>query len=201
MLMPFVSLAQQDTNKQETKRKFLFGFDSRSSIIDSRPSRIFGIRMGIQTKKNPRVRYGLGAYNMQKTIKRSNEKVEELEQTLDTLRIDYGYLAFFYEYVWLNKNNFEVSTPFLIGAGSVDRSYFNENREQIKLPKINITVFEASVAAHYKFLPWLGLGSGFGYNVVLSRRPELSRAFNSPFYVLKVKLFLGELYRNLRNKS
>lgn len=191
---------QQDTSAFEGKRKFLFGFDSRRSIIENKPSKIFGIRIGMQLK-NPKVRIGLGAYNMQNQMKRPDEKVKEVKNNLDTLQIDYGYLGFFYEYVWLDKNKFEISTPFLFGLGSVDRSYKDANRELIKLPKINITVLEASVSAQYKFLPWLGLGSGVGYNFVLSGQPELSRAFNSPFYVLKVKLFLGDLYRGLRKKD
>jgi hypothetical protein len=199
-LISFSSQAQQDSSISESKRKFLFGFDSRRSIIENKPSRIFGIRIGMQLK-NPRVRIGLGAYNMQNQMLRPNESVAEVAGSIDTLRIDYGYLGFFYEYVWLEKNKYEVSTPFLLGAGSVDRSYFTDTGDLQKLPKLNITVLEVGVAAHYKFLPWLGVGSGFGYNLVLSGRPELSRAFNSPFYVLKVKLFLGELYRSLRKKN
>ena len=192
--------AQQDSSISESKRKFLFGFDSRRSIIENKPSRIFGIRIGMQLK-NPRVRIGLGAYNMQNQMLRPNESVAEVAESIDTLRIDYGYLGFFYEYFWLEKNKYEVSTPFLLGAGSVDRSYFTETRDLQKLPKLNITVLEVGVAAHYKIKPWVGIGSGFGYNLVLSGKPELSRAFNSPFYVFKLKLFLGDLYRGIRNKD
>lgn len=182
------------------KPKFIFGFDSRRSIIESKPARIFGLRIGLQ-HRNQKYRYGLGLYNMQEPLIRLNENVEELNEPIDSLNIDFGYLALFYERIWINEKKYEVTTPFVLGLGGVDRSYRDQNGTLIKLPVTNISLLEFGVASHYKFTPWVGLGAGFGYNVVLSGRPELSRAFNSPFYVFKVKLFLGELYRLIRKKK
>ena len=96
--------AQQDSSISESKRKFLFGFDSRRSIIENKPSRIFGIRIGMQLK-NPRVRIGLGAYNMQNQMLRPNESVAEVAESIDTLRIDYGYLGFFMNMFGSKKTN------------------------------------------------------------------------------------------------
>ncbi len=185
---------------EQEKVKFLFGFDSRRTIVDSKNTRIIGIRMGLQLK-DPKHRVGIGFYNMQNDLKRINQQVDELNFTLDTLRIAYGYFALFYERVWLHKEKYEISSPFVLGFGSVDRKYIDQNNELNDLPKTGISVLEVSLASHYKFKPWVGLGAGFGYNLVLSNKPTLSRAFNGPFYVFKIKLFLGELYRGIRKKK
>lgn len=182
------------------KRKFIFGFDSRNSFIENRRSKILGIRVGIETK-NSLNRYGLGIYNMRDDIKRRNAKVPEYPLPLDTLRLDYGFFSLFYERVIYVKGNFEMSVPLQIGVGEVARRFYNSNRELVELEPVPIQVIETSIAAQYKILPWIGVGSGFGYNLVFSDNKAVGKAFNSPFYVLKVKLYLGELYRKLKKKK
>lgn len=200
-IAPILKAQEQEPEQEEErgKVKFLFGFDSRRSFIEDKVSRVDGIRLGLQLR-NPKKRIGLGIYNMRNDIKRPDQKVVELEMPLDTLRLDYGFLSFFYEYVWLSHEKYEVSTPFQFGLGNVERKYIDPSSgELLFLPETGIAIFEVSVASHYKFYPWIGLGMGFGYNAVASSKPELSQAFNSPFYVFKIKLFLGEAYRGIRD--
>ena len=174
----------------------LFGFDSRRSFIADKVSRVGGIRLGLQLK-NPNRRLGLGVYNMANDILRADEKVKEFDLPLDTLRLDYGFLSFFYEQVWIHEKKYEISTPFQLGAGAVERKYIDDKGQTQLLSATSIVILEMSIASHYKIKPWIGVGVGFGYNLVLSGEPEVSRAFNSPFYVFKLKLFLGELYRGI----
>jgi len=190
---------QLSAQEKEAKIKFLFGFDSRRSFIEKKNSRVDGFRLGLQLK-DPNKRIGIGIYAMRDEIIRRDESVKEFEENLDSLQLDYGYFTLFYEHVWIHQKKYEISTPFQFGLGGVERKFWDDQNSLKALPNTNVVIFEASVATHYKFLSWIGLGAGFGYNLVLSGEPEVSRAFNSPFYVLKIKLFLGEAYRGIKEK-
>ena len=58
-------------------------------------------------------------------------------------------------------------------------------------------IYELNVSGHYKIIPWLGVGLGSGYRFMYSGNSNTSRNFNSPIYVLKIKVFLGDIYKSV----
>jgi hypothetical protein len=57
--------------------------------------------------------------------------------------------------------------------------------------------YEASLVGHYKILKWIGIGSGLGFQLMLKDNPAIMENFNTPVYSIKIKIFLGDIYRSV----
>ena len=66
------------------------------------------------------------------------------------------------------------------------------------LPTIrNIILFEPAITGHYKLIRWVGLGFGVGYRVMLKNNHQLKDNLSSPIYILRLKIFVDEIYRTV----
>ena len=53
----------------------------------------------------------------------------------------------------------------------------------------------------YKIIRWIGVGTGVGYRLVLYKSPGIKEKFSSPEYVIKLKIYLGEIVRTITGKE
>lgn len=64
-----------------------------------------------------------------------------------------------------------------------------------------MVICETGVSGDYKLFSWLGIGMGAGYRLMLIDNKAIDENFNSIIYVLKVKLFLSEIYKAVVSHS
>ncbi len=198
------------TAKEKGKWKFLFAFDARSSFIRfdgaTHNAKLFGLKLGA-TYKN-RHRFGWGVYFLQNNktpivvekglVPRLDTITNEI--VLDTLvhRVNFGYQSLFYEYVFYQKRRWEFSAPLHIGYGVAEvREGIRGQLGDSLIGSVGVPLMGLSVGGHYKVMPWIGVGAGVGYRLMLSGDNNVRRALNAPLFIIKVKLFLGDTYRGV----
>lgn len=187
----------KDTTKKEegvfSDIKLLFSFDSRNSFLLNQQAKMAGLRLGLELFD--RYRVGLGWYGLRGHINLPQEQRPN-DMLLQSLRFTYGTV--FFEYVIYEDFKWEAvaSFPFGRGTGTIDTiSTVNHVLGQLRAGDVN--VIAPSVGGHYKLFYWLGVGSGVGYRFVIAPNQNVRQSLSAPFYVIKVKLFLGGIYKSI----
>ena len=191
------SITNIDTNKNKTK--FIFVIDKRNSIALGTKAKMTGFKIGLEVNRVHR--FGLGFYNNSEPIILPDPKFEARNQEA---QVEFGYTALYYEHIVFQDHKWELTAPVFFGGGqakiqivNLDGSeVFDETGNTIVEPQIiKMTFTGFSGTAQYKLRPWLGLGVGLGYRFMLSKNENARKAFSSPIYVFKIKVFVGEIIR------
>lgn len=181
------------------KTKIFFRFDNRYSLVSDSLSKVTGFKFGIDY--NQRVRIGAGNHRLVSPFTKKvfiDSAGVRVDSVSAVLRM--SYIGFFYEYVFMKTKKWEFSIPVQIGYGTSSYDYIYGDRV-FKMQKNPVLVFETNIEGHYKILRYFGIGGGTGLRLMLVKNKEIEQNFNSPIYILKIKLFLGELYRDIFKKK
>lgn len=179
----------------KSKPKFSIRLDNRYSFTATTPSKISGIKVGAEF--NDKFRVG-GGYNQLNSRLTRPVYIDSSGVIIDTVvsGLKMSYMSYFIEYVFFKNKRWEFSLPIQIGIGNTHYEYhygltkFRNNWSVI----IN---YEASISGQYKIIKWVGIGAGLGYQLMLKDNPAIKENFNTPIYSLKIKIFLGDIYRSV----
>ncbi|HBF87512.1 MAG TPA: hypothetical protein DDX39_02630 [Bacteroidales bacterium] len=189
------------------KPKLVFKFDNRYSYVSNNSARILGLKIGIDF--GDKYRFGAGWHSLESSVK-ENYFVDSMGIVIDTLPsfLRMSYLAVFVEYVVYKTRKWEFSIPMQIGYGN---SRYDIGGKDGFLPfatnvtsqisKRNVLIYETNFEGHYKIIPYVGIGAGVGYRLMLINNKLISENFNSPIIIFKLKIFLGEIYRGVFRKK
>lgn len=173
------------------KPNILLGFDNNYSLVTDEPVRVMGIRYGFDYGK---FKLYEGLYFLKNDIVKQKGLGLPGSDT-STLRTNFSYLSTTVEYVFYENKKWEFSVPAKIGFGNgTKKTYLGDSLMHIDEPFFIPS--EISVIGLYKITPWAGLSAGFGYRISLYNTNE----FDGSFYSFGLKIFMGKLYRTLRNK-
>lgn len=169
--------------------KVIAGFDTRRSFLFSADARIFGLRGGLEFGR--KIRLGMGYYALSSPFYRT---IIDDAAGGDTLypKFDLKYFSPYAEYVLFQDKRWEFSTPVQLGFGSIS---LRDTLTGLPISRQGISLFELSIVGHYKFFSWIGLGAGIGYRQILTRDAIIEESLSAPIYSLKIKIFLGVIYR------
>ncbi|KAA9331118.1 hypothetical protein [Adhaeribacter soli] len=183
-------------NTLQPKVRFVFNFDTRYTLLDNDRARISGLKTGLEWKN--KYRAGLGYYFL------SSPLVTQLPVAADQApveaRVKFAYVAGYGEYVFLKTERWEASVPLQIGVGKTLNQYHNQQGQVVNTERVPLLLFEPSVSGHYKIYNWVGVGAGAGYRHMLNQARQETSHLNAPIYYVKAKLFVGELYRQVKRK-
>ena len=188
------------TGKTYFKPKFFFSFDNSRTFIRGRNASVIGLKMGMDLQR--KFKYGIGFYSLQTDI--VDEITIERENKPDTMRraqLGMSWTAFAFEYIFYRKNKWIFSTPANIGVGQSYYEYFEKDQGSVEAKSGPVLVHEFGVAGEYKMIRWVGLGAGLGYRFLGVQNEQIEQSFDSPFYVFKIKVYLGEVYRTIFPKK
>lgn len=177
-----------------SKPKLSIRLDNRFSFTASTPSKIVAFKVGAEFKDKFRVGGGYNLLNSTLT-----KPVYINENNVDTSLTSYlkmSYMSYFIEYVFYRDKRWEFSIPLQIGVGNTHYEY-NYGGFKFRNNWSVIVNYEASVSGHYRIIKWFGIGAGFGYQLMLKDNPAIEENFNTPIYVIKFKIFLGDIYRSV----
>lgn len=189
------------TSAQNPNWKLNFQIDTRNSFIAHESVFMAGIRVGPEFKQ--RHRFGLGFFTTPYTITYSGKSVRRSVKTsiadLDyELSLVYGVV--YYELIAISSKRWELAFPAQIGYG-----YTNiiQKDDDIVLGKRAdfAVVAEPSIQGHYKIWPYLGLGFGMGYRLLLDGDDWMNKNYQAPIWIAKVKLFPSELREAIWKKE
>lgn len=181
------------------KPKFSARLDTRNSFIATKNARIFGVKIGWEY--NDAVKLGIGYNRLDSKISKPKFVINTETQGFDTLEsvLKFEYLSPFFEYVFFKTKRWEHSIPVQIGIGNSRYEYYDKKGVLHYENYRPVILYEPAMTTQYKIFPWIGLGAGVGYRLLILGNRQINENLNSPVYLLRVKVFLGELYRSIKN--
>lgn len=173
------------------KPRFVLKLDSRGSFISNASVGMLGLKAGLE--HGGRFQYGLG-YSLLRTA-------VEVPRTVDGVaavptRLHLGYVTPYVEYAFWQRGAWEVRIPVQFGLGSGSLAYRGPSGESLRTARSFILLYEPAMTVQYRFLHWFGVHGGWGYRLVLVRT-ELDLRLTAPVYMLGLKVFFGDLWREL----
>ncbi len=183
--------------QKKSKAKFLLSFDNYRSFIAERPVQFYGLKLGIEWPR--KFRWGFGLYSMKNGLPLA--PIERRDYSINQ-KFNFAYVNTYFEYVIYEDYRWEFSVPVSIGTGwgNIDTISSLYNKPGIRHSD-TVTVFTQGIAAHYKVFYWLGVGVGGGYREIITKDKFVQRQLNGPFYAIKIKLFLGGLYKAIFKRN
>lgn len=177
------------------KPKLSIRLDNRYSFAANTPAKISGFKVGVEF--NDKFRVG-GGYNILNSKLTKPVYIDSNNVIFDTAMssLKMSYMSYFIEYVFFRNKRWEFSIPLQIGIGNTHYEY-HYSSVKFRNNWSVIVNYEASISGHYKILKWIGIGAGLGYQLMLKNNPAIKENFNTPVYSIKLKVFLGEIYRSV----
>lgn len=166
------------------KPSLYFNYGTRNSFITNQYAKVKDIKAGITFNKQFTLALGYSWLNSDFKSKLSNDVDANLKMR---------YFTPYMEYSFLEHNNIEVTIPVHLGLGWSFYRDVNKNNYN----KSFIITYEPAMTATYRLFKYFGIGAGFGYRLMLIGNSSINENFNSPIYLLKAKLFFGDIYRDL----
>ncbi|MCB0401488.1 MAG: hypothetical protein KDD41_05350 [Flavobacteriales bacterium] len=178
-----------------SKPKLDVKFDNRFSFIRDNDVKTIGVKVGFSFRRKFKV--GLGINQMLLPVEKT---VVEGDTTLP-VNLEYFYFSPYIEYVFFNSRKWEFSLSTQFGIGGASYQYNNTEGKKIKLVESVVLSYEPATLIDYKIIRWFGIGTGVGYRFIYYKSPGVKEQFSSPEYVIKLKVYLGEIFRTLTGKE
>lgn len=210
-LLPFfggagLGYAQNSSNKifeDDFKKSFKskpqldIKFDSRFSFIRGNDLRTSGFKIGVSF--NRKFKMGLG-YN-QLIIPTKSSIIDDNGKKID-VELKYIYFSPYFEYVYFSSKRWEFNLSAQVGIGSGHYQYYNEDiQKTIRTRYSTILSYEPAMLIDYKIIRWVGIGTGVGYRLIFYKNSDIEEHLSSPVYIVKLKIYLGEIVRTLTGKQ
>ena len=159
---------------------FILKLDARNSFVSSYSVKLIGIKAGLNYNNTTKI--GLG-YSW------INSDFQSIYQS-DTVNFKMNNLSAFIEYNFYKTDKIYADIPIHLGISKL--SYIKEEQSRATTYAL---VYEPAMTIEYRFLRYLGLGTGFGYRVVLYNHKEINEKLSSPIYIFRFKVYFGDIYK------
>lgn len=178
------------------KPSLYFNWGSQYSFISNQFASVTNIKAGVDFGGS--FKLGL-AYNW--LTKKFPVRSMRLEGKSRDARLHFNYAALFAEYSFFRNERWEATIPVQIGAGFSHYSYMNDLAERTHLKKKFFVLYEPMMTIQYRFLRYFGVGCGVGFRLMLINTTVIPEQFISPLLLVKTKLFVGDLWRDITKKT
>jgi hypothetical protein len=178
--------------------RFVVQYDSRYSILNHHLTTINGLKLGIEFKS--RFRTGAAIYFLSSGVPTRQASPPNASPVFEA-QIRFRYLAAYAGYVLLETRRWELSANMQLGLGSAYVLYINEAGDQAKTPRDFMGVVEPTFAAQLRVFQWAGVGTGLGWRQPVFVPGPIQRELNGPVFYLRANLFLGELFKVMKDKE
>ncbi len=195
ILMP-TTFEEEFKKSFHTRPKLDVKFDNRFSFIRDNALKTIGLKIGLNFRRKFKV--GLGLNQMLVPIETTTT---DNEGNRVPVNLEYFYFSPYIEYVYHNSKRWEFSLSTQLGFGGASYQYHNAQGKKIKLEGSPVLSYEPAMLIDYKIVRWVGIGTGVGYRFVYYKEPVIREQFSSPEYVVKLKVYLGEIVRTFTGKE
>ena len=114
----------------------------------------------------------------------------------DSSLLKLRFVAPFVSYSFLEKNNLQLCVSLYFGLGQTFNQFKNKEKRDAHF-SLN---YEPSMKATYRIFKYFGLSAGIGYRLFFINNRFINENFNSPTYTLGVKLFMGDIYTDVKKR-
>ncbi len=173
--------------------RFVAKLDFRGSFITNHSARIAGVKVGLEHAR--RFQYGIGYSFLLTPVRRwitlDDGRVVELRMRL-------GYIAPYVDYAFYQRGPWEVRIPVQIGIGAASQVYRDVQGRRQPYRRTGLLIYEPAMTVQYRFMRYLGVGAGWGFRLVWQTGEPLGEGLTAPIYTFGLRVFFGELWRDLR---
>ena len=166
------------------KPKFLLKFDTRNSFISNQYAKIHGIKVGLSFNKTTNI--GIGYHWMPKRL------IERNFTNSNKIDLKFGYAVAFFEYNFYKSKYWSAEIPVQIGLG---KAQYDDLDLAITTGSSWIIIYEPAMTIEYKFLRYFGIGGGVGFRLAIKSNRQIKESFTAPEYILRVKIYFGDIYK------
>lgn len=200
LLLPLTSSAQLLDSirlfRQEEPR-IVVRLDTRGSFISNEPVNIHGVKVGWEHAR--RFQYGFGYSVLLRPVHRERQIFEAGDFRNVDMRLRMGYVNAYAEYAFYQRRRWTVRIPVQVGLGHGSVVYDDLTGTTRKWQKTWFATYEPAMVVQFRFLKYFGLQAGFGYRLVFRASASLGEQLTAPIYVAGIKVFTGDLWRDLMN--
>lgn len=167
--------------------------DLKGSFVSNHNVRLIGLKLGLEHAR--RFQYGLGYSFLLSPVVRDRNVTGEGPRSS---RLRMGYAHVYADYAFYQRGPWEVRIPVQLGFGSGSVVYEDATGRTRKLLRSGLILYEPSMTVQYRFLKFFGVGAGWGYRLVIRTGDDLGERLTAPIYSLGVRIFFGDLYKELQ---
>ncbi len=182
----------------QERPRLTLGLDSRGSFISNQNVRMLGVKVGLE--HGGRVRYGIGYSWLGTPVEREAEVLEEGVTRTVTTRVRLGLVTPYFSYAFYQRGPWEVSIPVQVGIGGGSLVYDDLQGNTRKLKQAFVFTYEPAMTVQYRFLKYFAVGGGLGYRLAFTNA-SLDESLNAPVYIIGVRVFFGEVYKDLQGQE
>lgn len=170
--------------------------DMRGSFVSNSRVSMWGGKLGLEHAR--RFLYGIG-YSFLFTDVEQDREVPGLGLRPTWLRL--GYANIYVDYAFHQRGPWEVRIPVQIGIGRGSLNYRDEDGRRRVLDQSGVILYEPAMTVQFRPVRHLGLAAGWGFRIAFNTRSSLDERITAPIYTLGVRVFLGEILRDLRGEG
>jgi hypothetical protein len=195
--------AQDSLTTKKDKATFVFKFDNRFSLAGSQFFTIYGFRTGVKFHQKHEVGVALNWISSKNILEVLLPKESDATDPKTAEGIFYyRYAGLFYEYDFYQHKRWQMSVPLQVGGGRAGLNVYDISTQTFLADqRAKFLLFEPAYNVSYKVIRYFGVGSGLGYRFVLSPQKVVNENLTRPVFILKLKLYLGEIYRGIIGKK
>jgi len=208
IIISFQSFSQKAESQKEqyhffsfkNKPKIFLTLDRTGSFVSGKEATTNELRVGLEFKKKLRLGIGFAALVSDVVA----EKVAVTEMTnVDSVvnaKLSLSYMTFSAEYTFYDSKRWQITMPVTLGIGSSYFNYFEYVKGDYQTKKLDegtVVIFGPTGVATYRILRWVGVSGGIGFRYVLVNNSKVKESFNSPIYLFRIRIFLGEIYKTV----
>lgn len=172
--------------------RFVAKLDIRGSFIRNQNVRIMGAKVGLEHAG--RFQYGIG-YSFLFTPVQRQETLADVGAT--TLRLRVGYITPYVDYAFYQRGPWEVRLPVQIGIGGGSTIYRNAQGRKERYQRTGLLIYEPAMTVQYRFWKYFALSGGWGFRLAWQTGDNLGENLNAPIYSFGLRVFFGDLWRDL----
>lgn len=184
----------------KNKPKIFLTLDRTSSFVSGKGAATNELRVGLEFKK--KLRLGIGYASLVSDVVAEKVAVTEMTNvdSVVSAKLSLSYMTFSAEYTFYNSKRWQITMPVTLGIGSSYFNYFefvDGDYQTKKLDEGTVVIFGPSGVATYRILRWVGVSGGIGFRHVIVNNSKVEESFNSPIYLFRIRIFLGEIYKSV----
>ena len=175
-----------------TKPKLDIKFDSRHSFITNTSARFWGIKAGANFNETFAIGLGFNYLYSKVLFSYGGITVNSFTGTDVDLRLKYYYFSPYIEYFFYRNKKWQMSIPVQIGIG---KSYYlnvANNKKERQFSSFMLS-YEPAITVDYKIIPYIGIGAGVVYRLMMASSSVTSLQFNAPMYIFKLKIYFKQI--------
>lgn len=169
-------------------------FDARNSFISNGSVGFWGVKLGLEHGK--RFQYGAG-YAFLRT---RNERLTHTVDGMRTVHLRVGYVSPYVDYAFFARGPWEARIPVQFGVGRARTVYRGADQRWVEHERSMVYIYEPTMTVQYRFWKYFGVVGGWGFRLTVQQR-GLGERMSAPIYVLGMRVFAEELYRDLRGRG